>query len=102
MAASRALGIALTRRTASGAPLPMCGVPVSSRDHHVARLVRSGARVVVCEQMETADAARARGPGAVVRRAVTRVVTTGTVTEDALLGAVRAWMRACAQALTCV
>jgi len=63
----------------------MCGVPVATRDTHVARLVRAGVRVVVCDQAETKEAAEKRGTGSLVRRAVTRVITPGTLTETALL-----------------
>ncbi len=82
--AAAALDIALTRRGRHlGRAVPMCGVPVHAADSYMQKLIRAGHRVAVCEQMEQPDAAR-RGP---LRRAVVRVVTSGTVTEEALLPA---------------
>src|SRR3984957_12712896 len=75
------LDIALTSRGQSaGAAIPMAGVPVQSLDTYLARLVRRGQSVAICEQV--GDPARARGP---MDRQVVRVVTPGTVTDDALL-----------------
>jgi DNA mismatch repair protein MutS len=75
------LDIALTSRGQSaGAPIPMAGVPVQSVDAYLARLVRRGQSVAICEQI--GDPAKARGP---MERQVVRVVTPGTVTDDALL-----------------
>jgi len=75
------LDIALTSRGQSaGSPIPMAGVPVHSVDAYLARLVRRGQSVAICEQI--GDPARARGP---MERQVVRVVTPGTVTDDALL-----------------
>jgi DNA mismatch repair protein MutS len=86
--ASRALGIALTRRGKHrGEDIPMCGVPVHAADGYLQRLIRLGHRVAVCEQMEDPVEARRRGSKAVVRRDVVRLVTPGTLTEDALLEA---------------
>ncbi|MFQ5972278.1 MAG: DNA mismatch repair protein MutS [Alphaproteobacteria bacterium] len=88
VAASGALDIALTKRgTYKGAPVPMAGVPVHSAEQYLERLIRHGFRVAVCEQMEDPAEARKRGAKAVVRRAVVRVVTPGTLTEDSLLDA---------------
>ena len=84
--ASRALGIALTKRGKHlGDDIPMCGVPVHAADDYLQKLIALGHRVAVCEQTE--DPADARGSGAksVVRRAVTRLVTPGTITEERLL-----------------
>src|SRR5688500_8265582 len=84
--ASRALGIALTRRGKHlGDDIPMCGVPVHAADDYLQKLIRLGHRVAVCEQTEDPEDTRRRGPKAVVRREVTRLVTPGTITEDALL-----------------
>ena len=85
--AADALGIALTHRGEHGGqPVPMCGVPVHSADGYLARLVRAGHRVAIAEQTETPDEARARrGSKATVNRAIVRVVTAGTLTEDSLL-----------------
>ena len=86
--ASRALGIMLTKRGKhQGMDIPMCGVPVERSDDYLHRLIHSGHRVAVCEQMEDPAAARARGNKSVVRRDVVRLVTPGTLTEDTLLDA---------------
>jgi DNA mismatch repair protein MutS len=86
--ASVAIGIALTHRgTHAGKPIPMAGVPVHAADAYLAKLIRAGFKVAVCEQMEDPAAARRRGAKAVVRRDVVRVVTPGTLTEDSLLDA---------------
>ncbi len=76
------LDIALTARGQSaGAPIPMAGVPVQSMESYLGRLVRRGESVAICEQVaETAG--KLRGP---MDRQVMRVVTPGTVTDDALL-----------------
>jgi len=79
------LDITLTARGQSaGAPIPMAGVPVHSVDGYLAKLVRKGECVAVCEQI--GDPAKSKGP---VERQVIRIVTPGTVTEDALLDARR-------------
>ncbi len=94
-AASAALDIALTARGShQGEPIRMCGVPASQRDVYLARLVRRGFRVAVAEQIEAPDAVRARGgkPGSgklPIDRAVVRLITPGTITEEALLEAGR-------------
>jgi DNA mismatch repair protein MutS len=86
--ASRTLGIMLTKRGKhQGMDIPMCGVPVERSDDYLHRLIASGHRVAVCEQMEDPAAARARGNKSVVRRDVVRLVTPGTLTEDTLLDA---------------
>jgi DNA mismatch repair protein MutS len=86
--ASRALDITLTKRGKhQGEDIPMCGVPVHSHDQYLSKLIRKGFRVAVCEQMENPADAKKRGPKSVVQRAVVRVVTPGTITEDALLDA---------------
>ena len=84
--ASRVLGITLTRRGKHlGEDIPMCGVPVHAADDYLEKLIASGHRVAVCEQVEDPAEARKRGAKSVVRRDVTRLVTPGTVTEDKLL-----------------
>ena len=84
--AAAALDIALTKRGKhAGEDIPMCGVPVASAEAYLARLIRKGFRVAVCEQTEDPAEARKRGSKAVVRREVVRIVTPGTLTEDALL-----------------
>jgi DNA mismatch repair protein MutS len=84
--ASRALGITLTRRGKhQGADIPMCGVPIHAADQYLQRLIALGHRVAVCEQVEDPAEAKKRGHKSVVRRDVVRLVTPGTLTEDALL-----------------
>jgi DNA mismatch repair protein MutS len=86
--AAEALGIALTYRGKHrGEDIPMCGVPVHAADAYLAKLIRSGFKVAVCEQMEDPAEARKRGSKSVVRRDLVRVVTPGTLTEDNLLDA---------------
>jgi len=86
--ASAAIGITLTHRgTHGGAPIPMAGVPVHAAEAYLAKLIRAGFKVAVCEQMEDPAEARKRGGKAVVRREIVRVVTPGTLTEDGLLEA---------------
>ena len=88
--AAEALDITLTQRGRHGDEnVPMCGVPVQTAQTYLARLIRRGFRVAVCEQTEDPKAARQRGSKAVVRREVTRVITPGTLMEDALLDARR-------------
>src|ERR1043166_5327052 len=84
--ASRALGIALTKRGKhQGADIPMCGVPVHAADDYLQKLIAQGFRVAVCEQLEDPAEARKRGSKSVVRRDVIRLVTPGTITEEKLL-----------------
>jgi DNA mismatch repair protein MutS len=86
--ASRALGIALTKRGKHlGEDIPMCGVPVHAADDYLQRLIAQGFRVAVCEQTEDLAEAKKRGPKSVVRRDVVRLVTPGTLTEESLLDA---------------
>ena len=90
VAAASALDITLTKRGRHlGQDIPMCGVPVHAADTYLARLIRKGFRVAVCEQVEDPAEARKRGPKAVVKRQVTRLITPGTLTEDTLLDARR-------------
>jgi DNA mismatch repair protein MutS len=79
--ASRLLDITLTQRGASaGAPVKMAGVPVHSVEQYLAKLVKLGESVAICEQI--GDPATSKGP---VDRQVTRIVTPGTLTDPALL-----------------
>ena len=88
--AAAALDITLTKRGKhQGDDIPMCGVPVHAAESYLSRLIRKGFRVAVCEQTEDPAEAKKRGSKAVVRREVVRVVTPGTITEDALLEARR-------------
>ncbi len=77
---SKVMGIALTSRSKGESAIPMCGVPYHAVESYLAKMIRAGHRVAICEQME--DSAEAKG---VVRRDVARVVTPGTLTDDALL-----------------
>jgi DNA mismatch repair protein MutS len=97
--ASRALGIVLTKRGKHlGQDIPMCGVPVEKSDDYLHRLIALGHRVAVCEQTEDPAEAKKRGGKSVVRRAVVRLVTPGTLTEDTLLQAKRNnWLMAVAR-----
>ena len=86
-AASACLDIALTKRGEdAGEPIPMCGVPVHSAESYLARLIKGGFRVAIAEQTESpAEARKARGSKALVERAIIRLVTPGTLTEETLL-----------------
>src|SRR3954454_5770118 len=99
--ASACLDIALTRRGAdAGEPIPMCGVPVHSADAYLARLIKAGHRVGIAEQTESpAEARKARGSKALVDRAIIRLVTPGTLTEETLLESAAAnWLAAVGRA----
>ena len=88
--AATLLDIALTTRGQSaGEPIPMAGVPVHSVESYLGRLLRRGESVAICEQI--GDPAKSKGP---VERQVVRVITPGTVTEDALLEKSRATLLA--------
>src|SRR2546430_1394090 len=79
------LDITLTSRGHSaGAPIPMAGVPYHAVDQYLAKLIRNGESVAICEQI--GDPATSKGP---VERKVTRIVTPGTVTDAGLLDAKR-------------
>ncbi len=79
--ASHLLGISLTKRGASGGePIPMAGVPFHAVEGYLAKLVQLGESVAICEQI--GDPATSKGP---VERKVVRIVTPGTVTDEALL-----------------
>ena len=99
--ASACLDIALTKRGEdSGEPIPMCGVPVHSAESYLARLIRAGHRVAIAEQTESpAEARKARGSKALVERAIIRLVTPGTLTEENLLESSSAnWLAAVGRA----
>ncbi|KQR88168.1 DNA mismatch repair protein MutS [Sphingomonas sp. Leaf343] len=87
--AAGVLDIALTARGEhDGEKVPMCGVPVHAATAYLQRLIKAGHRVAIAEQTESPEAARkARGSKALVNRAIVRVVTAGTLTEEALLDA---------------
>ena len=88
--ASKALDIALTKRgKAYGEDIPMCGVPFHAYESYLAKLIKCGYKVAICEQMEDPAEAKKRGSKSVVKREVVRLVTSGTLTEDTLLDAKR-------------
>ena len=90
VAASAALDITLTQRGKhDGKDIPMCGVPAHAAQTYLSRLIRKGFRVAVCEQTEDPVEAKKRGAKSVVAREVVRIVTPGTITEDALLDGAR-------------
>ena len=74
------LEIALTRRNG----VPMCGVPAQAVESYLAKMIRAGKKVAICDQVEDPEAARG-----IVRREITRIVTPGTVLEDSILSADR-------------
>jgi len=74
--AAAAIGIALTHRgTHAGQPIPMAGVPAHAAEAYLAKLIRAGFKVAVCEQMEDPAEARKRGGKGIVRRDLVRMVT---------------------------
>lgn len=82
-----------TRGTLDGEPVPMCGVPYHAYESYAAKLVRSGYSVAIAEQMEDPKAKAGKAP---VERAIVRVLTAGTLTEERLLEASEAnWLLAC-------
>ncbi|HNR75658.1 MAG TPA: DNA mismatch repair protein MutS [Parvularculaceae bacterium] len=86
--ASAALDITLTKRGKhAGADIPMCGVPYHFYESYLARLIRAGFSVAICEQTEDPVVAKKRGSKSVVRREIVRLVTPGTITEESLLEA---------------
>ncbi|MCK5498652.1 MAG: DNA mismatch repair protein MutS, partial [Gammaproteobacteria bacterium] len=79
--AARLLDISLTSRGKSaGAPIPMAGVPYHAADSYLAKLIKLGESVVICEQI--GDPATSNGP---VDREISRIITPGTVTDEALM-----------------
>ena len=84
LVAARALELTLTSRSkdANGGGMPMCGVPFHAVDGYIARLVKKGFRVAICDQVE--DPRKAKG---IVKREVVRVVSPGTLTDASYLDA---------------
>ena len=79
--AAKLLDITLTARGKSGGtPIPMCGIPYHAADRYLAKLVDAGVSVAICEQ--TGDPAASKGP---VERKVVRLITPGTLSDEALL-----------------
>ncbi len=83
--AARVLGIALTSRSKDPDAIPMAGVPHHAVEGYLQKMIRAGYRVAICDQLQ--DPSEAKG---LVERGVTRIVTPGTLTEDALLESKRA------------
>lgn len=78
--ASAFLGIALTSRGKSNdVPIPLCGVPLHAKDHYLTKLIKGGFKIAICDQLEEPM------PGKLVRRAVTQMLTPGTLTDSKLL-----------------
>src|SRR3990172_11044411 len=77
---ARVLGLALTSRDKGENPTPMAGFPYHQLESYLGKLIAAGLRVAICDQVEDARAAKG-----LVRREVTRIVSAGTVTDDALL-----------------
>ena len=84
--AASALDITLTKRgKVEGLDVPMCGVPYHAVDSYLARLIKRGFRVAICEQSENPETAKERGNKGPLKRDVVRVVTPGTLIEDEFL-----------------
>jgi len=83
-AASRLLQLTLTSRQKGEGAIPMAGIPHHAADGYIARLIRAGQKVAVCEQMEEPSKARK-----IVRREVVRVITPGTITDTQFLDGAR-------------
>ena len=91
--ASNVLDIVLTRRAGGNKSsdtqspeIPMCGIPFHAYESYVAKLLKHGFKIAICEQTETPQEAKEkRGNGAIVNREVIRIITPGTITEDAFL-----------------
>src|SRR5882724_10646501 len=79
-AAARVLGLTLTSRDKGENPVPMAGFPHHQLESYLGKMIAAGLRVAICDQVE--DPRQAKG---LVRREVTRIVTAGTITDDALL-----------------
>jgi DNA mismatch repair protein MutS len=78
--AARVLGIALTSRNKGDNPIPLAGIPYHALEAYLSKLVKAGYKVAISEQVEDPKAAKG-----VVQRAIVRVVTAGTLTDEALL-----------------
>lgn len=86
LTASKALDITLTKRgKCEDIDIPMCGVPYHAYESYLARLIKQGYKVAICEQMESPEEAKKRGSKSVVKREIVRLVTSGTLTEEVLL-----------------
>ncbi|MCF8462638.1 MAG: DNA mismatch repair protein MutS [Rickettsiaceae bacterium] len=85
--ASKVLSITLTARNKESQEVAMCGIPHHTLDAYLAKLVDSGYKIAICEQLETPEEAKKRGSKAVVRREVTRVITASTIIDENLTDA---------------
>ncbi len=83
--ASRILGLVLTHRQS----MQMCGIPWHAYEMYLAKLVKLGYRIAICEQVETPEEAKSRGNKGPIERKVTRIISSGTVIEDSLLASNR-------------
>ena len=84
---SQVLGITLTKRgQLNGKDIPMCGVPYHQGENYLARLLKAGFKVAICEQTETPEESKKRGYKAIIERKVVRIATPGTLTEEIELG----------------
>jgi DNA mismatch repair protein MutS len=79
--ASKELGLVLTKRQ----DVPMCGIPWHAHEMYLAKLVKNGHRIAICDQTETPEEAKKRGYKTIVERKVTRIVTGGTLIEESML-----------------
>ncbi|MBR1944171.1 MAG: DNA mismatch repair protein MutS [Alphaproteobacteria bacterium] len=79
--ASKILGVVLTSRQDA----PMCGIPCHAYETYLSKLVNSGYRIAICEQIETPEEAKKRGNKGPIERDVVRIVTSGTIVEESLL-----------------
>lgn len=85
------LDIALTKRGKyEGEDIPMCGIPHHAYEYYIEKLILSGYKIAICEQMESPEEARKRGGRSVVKREVVRIITPGTIVEDTLLDSKKA------------
>ncbi|MCL2567031.1 MAG: DNA mismatch repair protein MutS [Alphaproteobacteria bacterium] len=83
---SKLLGLVLTKKMAgSGQEVSMCGVPVHSYENYLHRLIKHGYNVALCDQLESPEDAKKRSAKELVRRDVVKIITPGTITEEALL-----------------
>ncbi len=84
--ASDVLHIVLTSRGHyEDKPIPLCGIPLHAFDAYVPKLVGAGFKIAVCDQMETAEEAKKRGSKSLMKRQIVRVITSGTLMEEAML-----------------
>ncbi len=81
--AAAQLGITLTKRgQVDGSDIPMCGVPHHHGDNYLAKLLKNGFKVAICEQIESPEESKKRGQKAIIKRQVVRIATPGTLTEE--------------------